>query len=289
MGITLDPQDADKIGLAGSFRKAHDAFNEAKKFLKTYYKEDSMSDVSDRPNILLEDAWYKIMDYDKDNAIVETLEGIDASKESQQTPKYCRPLMMKTKILFVPNRPIPSNLIDALKQKGVEMIHNDQLTYLVMKFGTAFEMFIYFSPLLVAIRAIPSAITDEKYKILSKEEHSAALSSPWKLPGHGISMTHVTKQRSHSSRKRNISGIWKEQPDTPLAQGAGGMTGDLITVSELVSRRLQYASAQATRCLRRCFADKVKLATTDFDTEISEGMAIMNFVNLARRTYMGHE
>lgn len=289
LGVTLDPQDADKSGLAGSFRKAHDAFNEAKKFLKTYYEEDSMSGVSEGLNIRLEDAWHKIMEYDKDYATDVALDGMESQNESQPIPKHHRPLMLKTKVLFAPNRPIPSNLIDALKQKGVEMIHNDQSTYLVMKFGTAFEMYIYFSPLLVAIRAIPSATTEEKYKFMNKEDHFVGLSSPWKLPDHGVSMIPVMKQHGYSSRKRNIGGKMKDQSDISPLQGAGGITGDFVTVSELVSRRLQYASSQATRCLRRCFADKVKSATSDFDTEISEGMAVMKFVSLARATFIGHE
>jgi hypothetical protein len=289
LGVTLDPQDADKSGLAGSFRKSHDAFNEAKKFLKTYYEEDSMSEVSEGLNIRLEDAWHKIMEYDKDYTTDVALDGMKSQNESQPIPKHHRPLMLKTKVLFAPNRPIPSNLIDALKQKGVEMIHNDQSTYLVMKFDTAFEMYIYFSPLLVAIRAIPSATTEEKYEFMNKEDHFVGLSSPWKLPDHGVSMMSVIKQHGYSSRKRNIGGKMKDQSDISPLQGAGGISGDLVTVSELVSRRLQYASSQATRCLRRCFADKVKSATSDFDTEISEGMAVMKFVSLARATFIGHE
>jgi hypothetical protein len=289
LGVTLNLQEADKVGLAGSFRKAHDAFNDAKKFLKSYYNEDSMGEESDGPNILLEDAWHKIMDYDKDHATGDSLDGIDTQSESKPIPKHHRSIMLKTKVLFAPNRPIPFNLIGALKQKGVEMIHNDQITYLVMKFGTAFEMYIYFSPLLVAIRAIPSANTAEKNNILNKEGHFVGISSSYKLLEYGISMMPMTRQLSYSSRKRNVGGKLKDQADISSVQGAGGIAGDFATVSELVSRRLQYASSQATRCLRRCFADKVQAATSDFDTEISEGMAIMNFVNLARATYMGHE
>ena len=64
------------------------------------------------------------------------------------------------------------------------------------------------------------------------------------------------------------------------------VSGDISMVGPLISKRLDYASAQATKCLRRCFADLANRPnSSDYETEIVEGNALLRFLNLARHTY----
>jgi len=51
-----------------------------------------------------------------------------------------------------------------------------------------------------------------------------------------------------------------------------------------VEGRLQFASAQATLVLRKIWASTLR-AKNDFEVEISEGSALLEFVYLARQTY----
>ena len=55
-------------------------------------------------------------------------------------------------------------------------------------------------------------------------------------------------------------------------------------------KELQYASTKATYVLRRCFGEKltssnVTYSANDFETEISEGTALLKFLDLARNSY----
>ena len=55
-------------------------------------------------------------------------------------------------------------------------------------------------------------------------------------------------------------------------------------------KELQYASTKATYVLRRCFGEKLtssnlRYSANDFETEISEGTALLKFLDLARDSY----
>lgn len=289
IGTSIDPQDSQKLDVSGSFRKAHEAFNDAKTFLKTYYSEDSLRGEDDKSQkILLEDAWNKVLNYDTMNEIdTSVLEDDTANKEQNHTNKFHRRLATETKILFTPHKPVPYNLATALKRKQVEICKNGLSTYLNMKFDSVFEINIYFCPLLVCIRSLSPSDLQRSGRIANTSSSNESYLNIWKAPIHGIHLTPISRRRGVASKKHTLSGKVKEQVDDTTAYGAGGIVGNYTTVREIISKRLEYSSARATRCLRRCFAEKVKDGLSDFDIEISEGMALLKFIDLARLTYNG--
>lgn len=66
-----------------------------------------------------------------------------------------------------------------------------------------------------------------------------------------------------------------------------GVSGTPETLGHVVEQQLIYASAKCdTRsCERKCFGTTRK-ASNNFEGEISEGTALLQFLKLARTTYM---
>jgi hypothetical protein len=63
-----------------------------------------------------------------------------------------------------------------------------------------------------------------------------------------------------------------------------GVSGSYSTLGGVVEARLQHASAQATMVLRTMWSSTLN-AKNDFEVEIAEGTALLEFVHLARQTY----
>ena len=68
---------------------------------------------------------------------------------------------------------------------------------------------------------------------------------------------------------------------------------NMEVLEEVANERLDYAEAQCTRVLRTCFAEQLSKAArissvpmSDFEVEISEATALLQFVQLLRATYM---
>lgn len=252
----ISPDDQDtKIQLAGSLRSANDIIFEVTKHLEATYKppesEKAVGEVSHN-NVSLEDAWNKIMEYDvslgendksgligdnddvdsdslPDSKRLKTSSGIQANTNNDKR------LALRTKILFIGGRKPPSNLLDALHRKKAELCQSNEpycVRYLKLQFGDAFEMLIYFSPLIVKMKAIN------------------------------------TTNFSNTKRYQVM-----------------GVSGSLSLVGPLIAQQLQYASAHATRCLRRCFADSLRMNSSDFEVEILECNALLKFIGMARSTY----
>lgn len=83
-----------------------------------------------------------------------------------------------------------------------------------------------------------------------------------------------------------ISTAWKPL-ETNLAKKQlhiSGVSGNYSALGGVVEGRLQFASAQATLVLRKIWASTLR-AKNDFEVEISEGSALLEFVYLARQTY----
>lgn len=66
-----------------------------------------------------------------------------------------------------------------------------------------------------------------------------------------------------------------------------GASGSYSVLGGVVEGRLHYASAQATSALRAIWSSTLK-AKSDFEIEISEGTALLEFIHLARQTYQPH-
>ena len=260
--ILLRPDDQHlKLEFAGSLHSANNVIFEVLKLLKETYKESEENNGSDintstsSHDVKLEDIWNKVLEYDnpEEQNISSSVINIDDDddeetasepnkkrlKTTQGRKREGKPLAIRAKILLTGGRKPTSNLVDALKRKRAILCQSPAGAHLKLSFGEAFEMLIYFSPLLVRIRALPP------------------------------------EQQTQQQQQNYI-----------VQYNVMSVTGNINLVGPLISKRLEYASAQATKCLRRCFADLAyRTNSSDFETEILEGMALLKFLNLVRNTY----
>jgi hypothetical protein len=193
--------------------------------------------------------------------------------------------VIRSKVLLTKSRKAPSNLVLALKQKRAEMITPSTSgalcgagTQLRIQFGTAFEMIVYFVPLLVSIRALP--VKSDMSTLEPKQQQEGgggeASSAFRRTIVDGGLPTWVSSTRGLVGRTSPVSVL--------------GATGPASLLGPIVASKLDYASACATRALRRCFADVARKAyenpkASDFEVEIVESTALLRFVQLARSTY----
>ena len=199
------------------------------------------------PEVSLEDAWMKPLQLPGESEEVNPGEG-------QKKPIAAQPLKTRSKILFSPGRKTPPNLLPVFRMKQATLIRplpRGEGSHLILNFGKAFVMTIYFVPLLVRLTAF-----DEK----NAETQGESECAPWTSFSHGLT----------------------EQDDLTV----WGAKGDYATLGHVVEERLRDASAHATRVLRRLFSSHTKENSQEFETEILEGTALLEFLQLARVTYM---
>lgn len=262
MYVLLSPEEqTHKLEFAGSLHAANNAVYEVIKLLEQTYKEEQGKDDQSSTSSLeikLEDAWNNVLEYDNPNeniaSSVMNIEDDDADDDDDVEPEKkkpkithteirdVKPLAIRTKILLIGGRKPQSYLVDALKRKRAILCRSPTGSHLKLEFGKAFDMFIYFSPLLAKIRAVP---------------------------GNGRN-----NSKGQQSTMQNVT-----------YYNVMSVSGDIRTIGPLISKRLDYASAQATKCLRRCFADCYRPNSSDFESEILEGTALLKFLNLVRNTY----
>eukprot|EP00978_Attheya_sp_CCMP212_P034563 scaffold145271_cov50-Attheya_sp.AAC.3 len=253
--------------------------------------------------VKLEDAWNKVIEYidpsersstatvedsiDVDVSIPPTgsSDTVDDLSGAEPSPKRLKTnhntarrkgIVIRTKVLLTPGRKAPFNLLQALRSKQAQLIRpkNDVGTRLILKFGDAFEMIIYFIPLLVILRALPqnddTRTSSTHSQLLTDESEFCTGVVNGSLP------TWIPSQYGLNTHKE-ISVL--------------GMKGSHSTVGRIVSEKLQHSSSLATRVLRRCFADMTYKAysnpsCSDFEVEISEATALLTFLQLARTTFI---
>ena len=153
------------------------------------------------------------------------------------------------------------------------MVRDGSMRFVKLDFGKAFEMTVYFVPLLVTIRAIGTDTT--------KNEQSSTVSLAgghrWPSLYQGLcppdSATESTGSVAAKSSSLNVLGV----------------SGSYASLGPIIAKKLEYASSQATFVLRRCFGEttvgKAALAKTDFEIEILEAGALIRFMQIARSTY----
>lgn len=250
--------------------------------------------------VLLEDAWNRPLEYTAEPTAGEdgdpsSIEGSGdegpAKKKARRSdssvgsPSASGNVVIRSKVLLTKSRKPPSNLVLALKQKRAEMITPSTSgalcgagTQLRIQFGTAFEMIVYFVPLLVSIRALPVKSDSNAETNQQQQEGSGGeVSSEFRrtIVDGGLP-TWVSSTRGLVGRTSPVSVL--------------GATGPASSLGPIVAQKLDYASACATRALRRCFADVARKAyenanASDFEVEIVESTALLRFVQLARSTY----
>jgi hypothetical protein len=292
---TYSPQQqTTKLQLAGSFKKVHDLVHDSIMFLKESFREER----GDKGNstVILEDIWNKILDYDgalnkscaadaadaKDSII--TTDHVTSDKAKSLNSK---PLVIRSRVLFTKRFP-PKNLLDAMRRKyNVIVCGEGQSTYLKVVYGDTFEMSMFFSPLLVRIRALPGQREDKSYKKSNfRKDIVDCNTDSWVDPTIGIKRTSLMptlnpQQKQHVGKKRNANGDIKSEHMVSIM----GVSANINSMIPIIAKKLDYASAHATRCLRRCFAEHTLTSKSDFEMEISEGNAVLKFLQLARKTY----
>ncbi|CAJ1950806.1 unnamed protein product [Cylindrotheca closterium] len=255
-------------------------------FLKEVVEKHGLNDAetadgTNKKHPPLEDAWNKILELPMDE------QDVMAGDESAPSPLKRRRLnataatapCTKAKVLFRPNRKTPANLLPALQRKRATLVRpkpNGHGSHLVLDFGN-FSMTIYFSPLLVTLRA-----NEEE------EEDDENNDDPEKTSSE-------TADHSRFFRTRPSTGCasWKplhhglahrRQPNDLTVYGVSKQSYE--TVGGVVEERLRDASTQATHTLRTCFANHVRDKQQEMEVEILEGSALLEFVQVARTTYM---
>lgn len=206
----------------------------------------------------LEDAWTKVLELPSlpSDASNSTL---PSSPSPTKKRKLNYPLAIKSQVLFRPKRRTPTNLIPALKGKQAKLIRPEPDGYgshLILDFK-AFFMTIYFSPLLVTIRA-----TDDKE--MGKSSTSFSGRASWTPLYHGLA-------------SRTDLSVWGTKDKT------------YEDVGRVVEERLRDASTNATHVLRQCFRKHVKDKTQEIEVEILEGSALLEFLQIVRTTFMPNE
>jgi hypothetical protein len=203
-------------------------------------------------HVTLEDAWTKVLELPPEDGV--SLEGPDPKriKTNHSAP------VIKSRVLLTPGRKAPPSLVPALKQKHATLVRPppDGLgSHLVMEFGDAFVMTIFLVPLTVTVRAMDPTRKDES----------------------SVSMVAGGEAASWTPASSGLAGRSELQ--------VLGVKGSPELLGPVVEQRLQYASARATQVLRQCFRSTLR-AKNDFEAEVLEGAALLQFVQLCRDTYM---
>jgi len=252
--ITFFILDANqKAEFHGVLKKAQAVATEGMLFISKYYKDTNVN--SDSNKITLEQAWTKPLQYPKDEKDSNT----DTPVEQPPAKRIKLPMIIRTKVLLTPGRNVPANLLAALKAKQAQLIRhgNGAGARLIMSFGSAFEMVIFFVPLLVTIRALDQ---NEDFKLNEKSLFRQEIVNGY-LP-------------TYTSSDSNLHHV-------PLT--ICGVTG--TSMSAMAAKKLEYASAQATTVLRKCFSEiagKSYLQSNTSEILYLEANALLKFLQIAR-------
>lgn len=220
--------------------------------------------------VQLADAWNKELALPiSAPSILETGEQGEESPSKRQKLNGMttrRPPYLRTRVLLTPSRKTPPNLIPALRRKRAKLVRpalESRGSHLVMEFDKAFAMTIYFSPLLVTIRAM------EEKSVKDDDDASPLLTQVGRTPGCA-----TWTPLYHGLTHRQDLGVWGIQDTSYDAIG------------RVVEERLRDASMQATYVLRKCFQNHVKDKVLEFEVEILEASALLEFLQIARTTFI---
>jgi len=191
-------------------------------------------------------------------------------------------MVIRSRFLLAPKRKIFSSVLPALKRKRASLVRKGSAACVKLEFGKAFEMTIYFVPLLVTIRAMSGEDADDKSSTVSL---GGGLRWPSLYQGLCPSDKDPTTAENNNGNASSSSSLNNRNNLHVL-----GVSGSYQSIGPIIAKKLEYASAQATYVLRRCFAEttvgKSAMANTEFEVEILEAGALIRFLQLARSTYM---
>jgi KIX domain len=257
-------KDKDKVP-RNSLVKVHNIASEGAEFVQKVMHEHRKQHKPQ--DIMLQDAWMKQLILQVSAAPEDSLESTIPSPLKRTKLSHSKPVL-RSRILLTKNRKTPTSILQALKRKRATLVRpppHGEGSYLVLEFGKAFVMHIYFVPLLVSIRAYNKSDENEDFSAIHKSQLSQSATG------------------------------WKGVKWTPLHDGLSdckditvyGVKGTYDTIGYVVEERLRDCSAHATNILRKCFAKHVKEdCTKEFELEIYEASALLEFLHIARTTYI---
>ncbi|KAL7480634.1 hypothetical protein ACHAW6_006308 [Cyclotella cf. meneghiniana] len=271
MGLTQGDKTAFPNSLHKIFEIGRTHLIELEKEYDSLLKEVDDTDENGRRVIHLEDAWNNVLRYDGESE-GSSLDTIDAEPEAKrQKVEATYPMVICSRVLLTPGRCVISSIMPVLKRKKAVLIRNKTASYVRLEFGNAFEMNIYFVPLLVTVRAIERRKDGQLPNMVTM-----AGELTWPSLHQGL--------RPSTGSDGGTKDDGKDRDFTVL-----GVTGPYSALGHVITKKLQYASSQATHVLRRCFAEttvgKGALAKSDFEVEILEIGALVKFLQIARSTY----
>mmetsp|Transcript_21839 Transcript_21839/g.43757 ORF Transcript_21839/g.43757 Transcript_21839/m.43757 type:complete len:579 (+) Transcript_21839:151-1887(+) len=282
-GLTAE----EKTSFPGSLKKCSAILKENLLALgkdHSYLFEDvEEKDEDGNPIIKLEDAWNKHLQY-ADETVVQSAAAVEddditaedepankrqkTDEDTSTPPAETNRMVISARVLLTPGRKPISKLIPELKKKSAVLIKNGTVSSIRMEFGTAFEMTIYFKPLLVTIRALNKEATATTAPIRDITALSGGIQ--WPSLHQGLNAGEITDNNTS-----HVSVL--------------GVTGTRATLAPIIAKQLEYASAQATHVLRKCFAatvnGKTSSSESDFGIEIAETSALIKFMKIVRSTY----
>ena len=257
---------------------------------------DATSKTSTK-KVSLQDAWSKTIELpslaaaspinvEDDNNINSNSNNNNKRPRTNSYRPYC-----KTRMLFRPNRKTPQPLLMAIKRKGADLRQadcgNSNAIHLVLEFDDAFAMTVYFAPLTVTIRATAKGAKGNDFG-----SAGTGSSAHWKPLSHGLTSWGSTLDSSDFLRNKENNSSRNQQHQQHQNQqqqiSVWGVTASYESIGRVVEERLRDASTHATAILRRCFKNHVKDKTMDFEVELLEGSALLEFLQVSRATYMPH-
>jgi len=280
-----------------TLQKAHAVATEGMEFVSKVMKEmrrrEKGDDETDETVLRLEDAWMKSLEAPPRPVLDELSQQQQGEDGSNKRPKLRIRPYVRTQILLTPGRKPPPNLLPALKRKRAILKRpppNGEGTHLVLEFGHAFVMTIFFSPLLVTIRAYNA----NRYQRMAMRENndddddddglldmmdSSSVTFPPLSDG-------LTKYDADEDGDGGGGAVGRSEPELTV-WGATGTYSDPSGLGRVAEERLRDAGVGATRALRRIFENaKIPTKASPFETEIREATALLEFVQLARVTYV---
>jgi hypothetical protein len=141
-----------------------------------------------------------------------------------------------------------------------------------LEFGTAFTMTVYLVPLLVTFRAQKRSQTDPRPTTSDVDGY-----------GEGCA---TMKPLCYGFEDENYQGSGDGGRGSGSLQ-VWGVRGPVEKLGRVVEERLRDAGAHATAVLRGCFAASRSMdaASSDFEVEVLEATALLEFLQAARTTY----
>ena len=286
MGLPIADKARFRHSLEKCFAVVKECLNELDEDYKSLVKEAEERGNDGNRIIQLEDAWNNPLEFlelesdEPEPMEPHASEGDEPDSKRQKSDSEAKakaraaPMVIRSKILLTPERNTLSSLLPALKRKRANLIRKGNLNVVHLEFDNAFEMTIYFVPLIVTIRAISSNDVAQ----YGNSSHSTG-GLYWPSLYQGLQTT------DYSGSSRNATQSQEETNLTVL-----GVTGSYETLGSIIAPKLEYASAQATYVLRRCFAESTvnqsSRILSDFEIEILEVGALIKFLRIARTTYM---